>query len=158
MKYKLKDINPSLLKYTSIPSNERLFNIEYLGTPLEFQTPKVVLEEIVKEDNKQYLLLKLIGTEACKTFYTKVVALEENHRTSKGVESVKSIFKGDCFLVKVPFRGDSVGVKVHDREKLCNYYHLKKGNELICLLSVGQIWISDNNISYVPHVKEILVC
>jgi hypothetical protein len=157
MKYKLKDIDPSLLKYVPIASNIRLFNVEYLGSTLEFQTPKVIIEKIVKEFDKQYVMLKLVGTEACKTFYTKILALEQNHCCFKQT-LCKSIFDGDHFLVKVPFRGDNLCVKVHDREKLRNYYHLASGDEVICLLAIHQIWIADGVVNYTPHVKEILVC
>ena len=158
MKYKLKDIDPVLLKYNQVPANDKLYNIEYCGTVLEFQTPKVVLQEIIKENGKEYLSLKLVGTEACKTFYRKILALEQQCEYTFNGTCIKSIFKNDHFLVKVPFIKDSVQVKVHDRERLCNYYHLPKGSELICLLGCYQIWISDGVINYTPHVKEILVC
>jgi len=176
MKIKLKDIDCSKIKYSingndgiiNGNSNCKLINFNYYGETLEFQTPKVLIEEIVKENNKEYLILKILPTEACKTFCTKIYELEKNHNVNLKKEwfnkkllisEIKSIFDNDHFTVKIPFKYNNPCIKIYDRDsKLFNYYHLKKGMEIICLLSCNNIWINfDNACVYNLNVKEILV-
>ena len=89
MKYKLKDVDfESKDILYSLNSNNgtinghsncKLVNFTYLGEPMEFQTPKVLIEKIIKENNKEYLLLKMLPTEACRTFCKKILELENRH-------------------------------------------------------------------------------
>jgi hypothetical protein len=45
-----------------------------------------------------------------------------------------------------------------NNEKLFNYYHLSESMEIICLLSLDKVWISNvNEPNYNLTVKEILV-
>jgi len=178
MKYKLKDIEVQDIKYSinlnngiiNGNTNCKLVNINYCGETLEFQTPKVLVEKIIKQNNKEYLLLKILPTEACKTFCTKILSLENKHNTELHnhkewfnrklpISEVKSVFTEDCFIVKVPFNYSSPSIKIYDKEsRLFNYYHLKTGMEVICLLNVNNIWINfDNTPSYNLTVKEILI-
>jgi hypothetical protein len=178
MKYKLKDIEVQDIKYSinlnngiiNGNTNCKLVNISYCGETLEFQTPKVLVEKIIKQNNKEYLLLKILPTEACKTFCTKILSLENKHNTELHnhkewfnrklpISEVKSVFTEDCFIVKVPFNYSSPSIKIYDKEsRLFNYYHLKTGMEVICLLNVNNIWINfDNTPSYNLTVKEILI-
>ena len=83
MKYKLKDVDFDKIEYKySLNSNNgmgntncKLINFTYLKEELEFQTPKVLIEKILKENNKEYLVLKIIPTEACKTFCRKILEM-----------------------------------------------------------------------------------
>jgi hypothetical protein len=178
MKYKLKDIEVQDIKYSinlnngiiNGNTNCKLVNISYCGETLEFQTPKVLVEKIIKQNNKEYLLLKILPTEACKTFCTKILSLENKHNTELHnhkewfnrklpISEVKSVFTEDCFIVKVPFNYSSPSIKIYDKEsRLFNYYNLKTGMEVICLLNINNIWINfDNTPSYNLTVKEILI-
>jgi hypothetical protein len=173
MKHRLKDIEIQKIKYCLngiINTNCKLININYCDESLEFQTPKVLIEKIIKENNKEYLLLKILPTEACKTFCTKMLSLEDNHNSELSnhkdwfnkripISEVKSIFKDDCFIVKIPFNYSSPNVKIYNKDsKLFNYYHLKPGMEIICLLNINNIWINFDNIpTYNLIAKEILI-
>ena len=130
----------------------------------------MLIEKIIKENNKEYLLLKILPTEACKTFCTKIFELENKHNIELNnhkdwfnkkipISEVKSVFNEDCFIVKIPFNYSRPNVKIYDKDsKLFNYYHLKQGMEIICLLNVNNIWINFDNVpNYNLIVKEILI-
>jgi hypothetical protein len=172
MKYKLKDIdftNGIEYKLNSgigVKLNgNNLVNFTYNSELLEFQTPKVLIEKVIKENNKEYLVLKIIGTEACKTFCSKMLSLEKIHYTNvkpffnKNIpSSFKSIFNEQTFTVKVPFRNENPQIKIYDHSHPFNYYHLTPGMEIICVVTCNNIWINfDNTASYNLTVKEILV-
>ena len=172
MKYKLKDIEIDKLKYSLngiINGNCKLININYYDESLEFQTPKVLIEKIIKENNKEYLLLKILPTEACKTFCTKILSLEDKHNSELNnhkdwfnkripISEVKSIFVDDCFTVKIPFKYSKPIIKVYNETGLFNYYKLSKDTTVICLLGLDKIWINQyNEPNYNLIVKEIMV-
>jgi hypothetical protein len=177
MKYKIKEIQFEKLKYNySLNSNNGKFNnckliqFTYNEEDLEFQTPKVILNDIINEDNKHYLILKVLPTEASRTFYTKINELEEKHNntlqkhsdwfnSSLPRDAIKSNLDEDIFKVKIPFKYSNPVTKCYDKESnLFNYYHLKKGMEIICLLSTNSLWINfDNSVSYNLSAKEILI-
>jgi hypothetical protein len=176
MKIKVKDIECSNINY-SLNGNDgvingngncKLVNFNYSGQSLEFQTPKVLIEEIINEDSKGYLVLKILPTEASKTFCSKIFEIEKNHTShlrpdwfNKKLErsEIKSIFNEDNFTVKVPFKYSNPSIKIYDKDsRLCNYYHLRKGMEIICLVYSNNIWINFDNVSvYNLIVKEILI-
>jgi hypothetical protein len=176
MKYKIKDILLDKIDYSLIVNsgigngnnNCKFINFTYSGNEIEFQTPKVLIEKIIKEGNKEYMLLKIIGTEACKSFYLKIVEIEKNHNIKLNkkwfdktlpINNIKTIFEEDCFRVKVPFRYQKpLATCYSSNGNLFNYYRLKEGMEIICLLTCGNIWINyDNVASYNLSVKELLV-
>jgi len=178
MKHKIKEIDFNRLNYIySIDSNNgmgntncKLINFTYNGEELEFQTPKVIIEKLIKENNKEYLLLRIIGNQACKTFCTKILEMEEAHNNKLSVNTnwfnnklqtnnIKSVFQNDCFIVKIPFKYSKPCIKIYTTDSnLFNYYHLKQGMEIICLLSSNNLWINfDNSVTYNLIVKEILV-
>lgn len=181
MKFKLKDIDFNNMEYVyNINTNNglgnsklissKLINLTYMKDELEFQTPKVIIKKIVKENDKEYLFLQIIGNEGCKTFYSKIKELEENHNRellknkdwfNKNLEinNIKSIFKEDIFTVKIPFKYSKPIVKIYDKDsRLFNYYSLKPGMEVMCLLSCNNIWVNfDNTTTYNLIVKEILI-
>jgi len=173
MKHRLKDINLDLIEYNlvqnnSINNNCKLINFTYSGQELEFQSPKVIIEKIIHENNKEILILKILGNEACKTFCLKLFDLEKNINYSLKknwfneripINDVKSVFKGDCFTVKIPFKYSKPLINTYSSNgNIFNYYNLKEGMEIICLLSINNIWINfDNSVSYYLNVKEIKI-
>jgi hypothetical protein len=167
MKYKLKDIDFNEIKYSSkVLENGTVINFTYKDQILEFQTPKVLIEQIYQENGKEYFLLKLLGTEACKNFFLKIFELEnsfneKNDWFNKNIPKldVKNIFKKDVFIVKIPFKFSKPLVKVYlNDSKLFNYYHLTKGMEIICFVTIDKLWITENNfLNYNLNVKEIML-
>ena len=175
MKIKLKDIELDNINYKLNTNNgigcsnsSKMINFTYLGNELEFQTPKVMIKKIIKENNKEYLLLKIIGTEACRLFYSKIIEMEQHHNKNLNkkwfdsrlpINDIKTVFDDDCFMVKIPFKYSKPGINTFYTDgRLFNYYHLKEGMEIICLLTINNIWINFDNItSYNLTVKEILV-
>ena len=172
MKIKLKNAVFENIKYTySIFKNDcKLINILYNNEEINFQTPKVIIKKIMRENDKEYLLLQLVGNEACKTFYSKIIELENYYNKitqdntdwfndSIPITGIKSVFTNDTFIVKIPFKYSKPSIKLYTSDNnLFNYYHLKPGMEIICLLGSNNLWISqDNSLSYNLIVKEILV-
>lgn len=172
MKYKLKDVDFNLIdcklnQNSHIVENCRLVNVFYKNDEFEFQSPKVIIKEIIKENNKEYLVLKLIGNEACKLFFSKIFDLENNlnkllkkewFNKEIPITGIKSIFTDDSFIVKIPFKYSKPIIKCYFNGSLFNYYSLLPGMEIICLLSLKNIWINfDNNLSYNLIVKELLI-
>ena len=174
MKIKLKYLNTELIKYSevlNIPSitgpigtnntknfdNGKLLNVTYDGESMEFQTPKVLIEKIIKEPgDKEYLLLKIIPNEACRLFYHKISEIEY----SIGIfGNVKSNLLGTSFKVKIPFKYGKPQLNIFSKDDyLFNYYHLVEGMEVILLLSINTIWINLDGISnYSLIVNEILI-
>jgi hypothetical protein len=156
MKFKLKDINFQELKLIKKDINScKITNVSYHNEALEFQTPKVILESIITENDRDFFLLKVIAPEACKNFFKKINELEEHIKTKlKG--SIKSIIKNDAFILKIPVKSKP---KIYDsNNNLFNYYHLVKGNVLICLVSFDKIWTNEfNENTYNLNVKEIML-
>jgi hypothetical protein len=163
MKYKLKSIDTELLNYSSIPnktfnSDSKLINVKYVDQELEFQTPRVIIDKIIKENNKEYLILKLLPNEASKTFYQKLLDIESNI-TKRFNGSVVSIIDTNFIKVKIPFKYDKPLLNIFlSDDTLFNYYHLKVGMEVIILLSMNNLWINpDNTINYHLNVKEMII-
>ena len=73
---KLKEIKFANLKFTSGIENDlgKLINVNYDNSILEFQTPKVIIEKLIRENNgKEYIIVKLVN---CKSFKDKIIELE----------------------------------------------------------------------------------
>jgi hypothetical protein len=161
MKFKLKYLNTDLLEYSEVlnkkfVNNEKLLNVSYNGESLEFQTPKVFIEKIIKEpDDKEYLLLKIIPNEGSRIFYQKIAEIE----SSIGISSTDSNLSGTCFKVKIPFKYGKPQLNIFSKDDyLFNYYHLVEGMEIILLLSIKTIWINSDGLSnYSLVVNEILI-
>ena len=165
MKFKLKYLNTELIKYSEvlIPSihtknfgnNGKLLNVTYNGESMEFQTPKVLIEKIIKcSDDKEYLLLKLNNNEACRLFYQKISEIE-----STILGNFESNLSGTSFKVKIPFKYGKPQLNIFSKDDyLFNYYHLVEGMEIILLLSIKTIWINPDGFSnYSLIVNEILI-
>jgi hypothetical protein len=186
MKFKLKDFDSNLLEYNVVingstgstgSNNTSLINVKYNSEELDFQTPKTIIEKIIKENNKEYLLLKLIPTNATQTFYNKILNIEKsinesiNGTSNKDwfnknlpIENIKSVFEylngnNEIYLrVKIPFKYSRPLVSIYSGESLFNYYQLREGMEIICLLSINKLWINyDNAFSYNVVAKEISI-
>jgi len=167
MKYKIKDVDFSEIKYLPKElNNGTVINFTYNSSILEFQTPKVIIEQIYQENGKEYFLLRIHGTEACKKFFLKIFELENSfNENNKWFDkslpkcNVKNIFKGDLFNVKIPFKFSKPCIKVFTSDSsLFNYYHLAKGMEIICLLTLDKLWMTnENELSYNLNIKEIML-
>ena len=156
MKYKLTDISFDNLETSSKELNQgTIINVTYLGQSLEFQTPKVIIQDIIREAGKEYFLLKINPNQACKKFVEKILELEKWFE-KKWNDTVISIFDSDHFTVKIPFVSTRPNINVYIDGCLFNYYKLTKGMEIICLLVLDKLWKNDS-IHYNLQVKEIML-
>ena len=160
MKIKLKYLNTELIKYSEVlnknfGNNGKLLNVTYNGQSLEFQTPKVFIEKIIKEQgDKEYLLLKIIPNEGSRIFYQKISEIE----SILGISSIESNLLGTCFKVKIPFKYGKPQLNIFSKDSLFNYYHLVEGMEVTLLLSISNIWTIPGGLStYSLIVREILI-
>ena len=161
VKYKLKYIDFINIKYNINKKFEgKLIDYTYNGDILEFQTPKIIIENMYNQNGKEYIVLKLSNTEACNLFYSKLLELEMTHnRFAISIHKtfkIKPIFDKDFFTVKVPFHYSKPSIKVYYDNKLFNYYSLQKGMEIICNLTTNKLWISEE-ITFNLNIKEILI-
>jgi len=158
MKYKLKELDFNLISLNKIQiESGTIVNLKYNNEILEFQTPKVIIDSLVKENDHEYLVLRILPTQACKTFCSKILELE-NYLSETLKNNVKSIFMENNFTVKIPFKYSKPLVKVYTENKLFNYYHLEKDLEVICLLTIDKVWINIyDEPNYNMIVKEIMV-
>ena len=158
MKYKLKEfeLNKDNFTFDKVNFNDsKIINLKYKNDTLEFQTPKVIIDSLIKENNHEYISLKITGNKACEIFCSKIFEMENIFNEKF---NCKSIFKEDCFIVKIPFKFSKPLVKVYKKNQLFNYYHLVKGMEIICLLNVNKLWVNCNDeCNYNLNVKEIMV-
>jgi len=155
MKYKIKEIDFDKLTFKEVKlNNGKIVNIIYNNDSLEFQTPKVIIDSVNFENN--YIILKILPTEACRLFCSKIFVLEEKIKTKY---PINTIFKKDTFTIKIPFNYSKPTIKIVSKETdFFNYYHLKEGMEIICLLTCNKLWIGENeDCNYNLKAKEILV-
>ena len=156
MKYKIKEINPDLISFSKTELNNGVIhNIKYNEDSLEFQSPKMKIHSLIKENDHEFLTLKLAGNQACKTFCLKIKELETSF--SKRFD-ISSVFNEDLLTVKIPFKYSKPLVKVYKNDNLFNYYHLEQDLEIICLLCIDKVWVNNfNEASYHLIVKEIMI-
>jgi hypothetical protein len=139
---KLKEIDLRNFTFVkSIQSQGTLTNVKYDGEILTFQTPKILVHRVVMENNKKYLFLKLLPTQASEMFKSKISEIESR------------------FSLHSNFNEDILKVKINDKTRLytntlVNMSLLKEGDIVICLVSFEKIW---NNEFYYLVVKEIKV-
>lgn len=158
MKYKLKDVDFHNLSFNKAQLNNGIiYNIKYNENLFEFQSPKLLIESLVKNGEQEYLVLKILGTEACKTFYSKILEIESFFNLKLN-NKINSVFKGESLTVKIPFKFAKPQIKIYKDDSLFNYYHLTKDITVICLLSIGKLWLNNfNELSYQIIVKEIMI-
>ena len=152
---KLKEIKFANLKFTSGIENDlgKLINVNYDNSILEFQTPKVIIEKLIRENNgKEYIIVKLVN---CKSFKDKIIELE-NELSKYSNKNINSILLDSTLKLKVPFKYSKPIIKIYSENKLFNYYNLKPGMKIICLVSLNGIWIN-NYTNYNLNIKEILI-
>ena len=155
MKYKIKEIDFDKLTFNEVKLvNGTIVNIIYNNDILEFQTPKVIIDSVNFENN--YIILKILPTEACRLFCSKIFELEKKIKKKYPIDTV---FKKDTFAIKIPFNYSKPTIKIISKEtNFFNYYHLKEGMEIICLLTCNKLWISESDeCNYNLNAKEILV-
>jgi hypothetical protein len=156
MKYKIKEINCENISFSKVELNNGIVhNIKYNEDSLEFQSPKMKIHSLVKENDHEYLILKIAGNQACKTFCLKIKEIEAffSRRFNIG-----SVFHEDLLTVKIPFKYSKPLVKVYKNENLFNYYHLEEDLEILCLLCIDKIWVNNfNEASYQLNVKELMI-
>ena len=77
MKYKLKEINLDDVSFNKIDvTNGKIVNLKYKNDSLEFQTPKIIIEDLIKENNQEFIILKILGNQACKLFCSRIIEFE----------------------------------------------------------------------------------
>jgi len=159
MKFKLKEINCENFNNTKVElNNGTIYNIKYNNDSFEFQTPKMIIDSLVKEYDHEYIILKILPTQACKIFCLKIKQIEQ-HFSDLLKSPLKSVFENEFLTVKIPFKYSKPLVKVYKDDSLYNYYHLTKDLEILCLLSIEKIWINNfDEASYHLNVKEIMIC
>jgi hypothetical protein len=158
MKYKLKDICLEQISFNKSKLDSGIiYNLKYNDECLEFQSPKMILESIHKEKNNEYIALKVLPTQACKSFYLKIKEIELFFgATFKN--PVNSVFYDSFMRVKVPFKFEKPLTKIYKTDSLFNYYNLSQGMEVICLLSIDKVWVNNfDEPSYQLNVKEIMI-
>ena len=158
MKFLLKEIDPTKFETTKSQLNSgTILNMKYKSDSLEFQSPKMTIHELVKENDHEYIVLELLNTEACKTFYLKIMEIEKYFNTQFEIK-LKSVFNENHVIVKIPFRNRNPLVKVYKDDQLFNYYHLTVGMKIITLLGIDKIWINNfNEPNYHLIIKEIMI-
>ena len=156
MKYRLKEIDPAQFTFNKTQlNNGTIVNVKYRDEPLEFQTPKMKINRLEKPN---YIILELLATQACKTFYTKIMEIEK--RLAPEINNpIKSVFQENLLTIKIPFsKSENPLVKVYREDQLFNYYHLEQSMEVICLIGLDKVWINNfNEYSYQLTAKEIMV-
>ena len=155
MKSKLSEIDFINLKFDNGThlNNGTVINFNYKDLPFEFQTPKVTIDSI--ENN--FFYLRINPNEACKKFYNKIITFEDFIKEKYRL-SVPSPFNGPLFKVKIPFKNGNPQVKVYSNDsKLFNYYHLAKGDTVICLINISKLWKTNNSIDFNLNIKELML-
>jgi len=151
MRIKLIDFDN--LKFTKGIENSlgKLVNITYLNDQFEFQTPKMVIREIIQEYGKEYIILEFNNS----LFKNKILELEKSlEKYSK--KQIGSILSDKFVKLKVHMKYLKPIIKIVYNNELFNYYHLKPGMEVICLVTLNTLWISGEVSNYNLIIKEIL--
>jgi hypothetical protein len=102
MKYKLKELDTSKLKYTRSPCttmNGTVYNVTYNDGILLFQTPIMIINDMILNDKTSFLELKLNSTKACDIFYNKIKEIENTFGSWSG--NCISIFNEDVCKLKM---------------------------------------------------------
>ena len=162
---KLKEIDFNNFKYSLVNKNFNgtLVNLFYQNKIFEFQTPKVIVEDIITRNEKVYLKLKLQGTNSSKMFYDRLLEIEKYHNVNikKNFNTrfdINNLFESVYFEVKVPFKNSKPHVNVYKDNREVIYETLQIGQEIICLVECNNIWINSHLVpNYHLNVKEIKI-
>jgi hypothetical protein len=152
MKYKLINTDFSNLKFNKGIENSlgKLINITYLNESFEFQTPKMTIHKIIKENGKEYIIFKIVN----KSFQNKILELEK-YLAGYLKKTTVSILNDLFIKLKVQIKYSKPIITIIYNNELFNYYHLVPGMEVICLVTLNTLWINDS-INYNLTIKEIL--
>jgi hypothetical protein len=157
MKYKIKelDTDTTLFTFDKVQfQNNSIINVKYKQDTLEFQSPKMCVQSVIKEFDKEYFSLQLASTRAHEIFCSKVYEIEDVF--SKKFGTIRSAVSGEQVIVKIPCKNGKPFVKVYKENKLFNYYHITQGMEIMCLLGINKLWVNSNqDVYYNLIVKEI---
>jgi hypothetical protein len=142
---KLKEFNPKNLTFTpkELP-NGIVVNVKYLNEPFEFQIPKGTISGI----SENGITLNIKNSE----FFRIIKEIEKyfgNHFTIP-VESVSTVF------IKFQMSGNRPQFKVYTDQGQFNYHNLKINQEVICLIVIDKLWITDT-LSYCFNLKELKI-
>ncbi len=156
MKYKIKEIDCNKILFSKVSLNNGIVhNIKYNNEILEFQSPTMKIHSLTKENGHEFITLKIVGNQACKSFCLKIKEIEEFFLKQFNIHSV---IHGDLLTVKVPFKYSKPLIKVYKNDNLFNYYHLEQDTDIICLLCIDKIWVDNfNEASYHLNIKEIMI-
>ena len=159
MKYKIKEleIEDALFTFDKIPfQGNTILHVKYKHDTLEFQSPKMCVGSVIKENNKEYFLLRLASTKAHQIFCSKVYDIEKVFSRKFG--NIRSAIDTENVIVKIPCKNGNPLVKVYKENKLFNYYHITQGMEIMCLIGINKLWMNSNKeVYYNLIVKEINV-
>lgn len=145
---KLKELILEDIKFTSKElSTGSIINVSYQDTPFEFQIPKGDIHFI--ENDK--ILLKVTN----KTFIDKINTIEK-FLSNRFNREIISTIEDNLISLKLPFKFSKPMFKVYHENKQFNYFNLVAGNEIICLVTLDKVWIS-NKINYCLNIKEIML-
>ena len=145
MKYKLKELTFEKISYnTHETGNGKIIN---LTESIEFQTPWVKIIDI----DENFLTLKILPSEACRIFFNKIHEFQEILKKMFNLE-VEDLFENENFKVKIKNKT----FKIYLNGNLFNFYHLKKGMDIICLVSISRLWITDS-IRFNLKVDEMVI-
>ena len=148
MKVKLKEVKFDTIKYTEHKTPVGI--VINLEPTFDFQTPTVEIVEITTE----YLTLKLLPSVACSIFYNKIHEFENVIGKKIENEYITCLFMDDQFKVKIKENN----FKVFFESKQFNFYHLKPGMHIICLVSILKLWKNIYSVlNYNLKVNEILI-
>ena len=145
---KLKELILSNLKFSNKElSNGQIINVRYLDEPFEFQIPKAIIHFVENEtiildvDNKLFLeKMTSFETFISKRFNKELISPIENNLVK----------------LKLPFKFSKPQFKVYHGSRLFNYFNLKAGDEIICLVFLDKLWNSES-IHYCLNIKEIML-
>jgi hypothetical protein len=145
---KLKELILNQIKFVSkdLP-NGTIVNVKYLDEPFQFQLPKGSIEYIGNE----HLTLNINNN----LFFGLIGSLED-YMSTRFNRPIESIISENFVQLKLPFRNSRPEFKVLLDNRLFNYHNLISGMEVICIVSLDKLWITDK-INYTLTIKDILL-
>ena len=167
---KLKEFNFNIIEYSKKKLNGgTVFNLSYESGPMIFQSPKVLVKEILNFSKDSYfLIIEFINNKGSDEFMKTLQSFEKS-LSLIFKNNLESLVKGNTLKVKIPFKKESPVVKIYSQDQnLLSLYSLVPNQKIILLLNCKYLWIpefpechndnNDNNeISYNIHVEEIMV-
>jgi len=173
--------NASNLNYIKPVNQQNIYYsaIDYDGKPCYIQSTKLLVEDIINENNQRHLLLKVDpkGFE----FYDLLVKLDD-HNLSKTYQSsttwfnkelpmdilegmyrrITKPFKKDqtpLIKLRVPLIKQKVQSKTYDQLNNCiEFEHISKGSTIICILHVRGLKFLKKDYYCDNYISQIKLC